>query len=292
LVDDDQLLRANAMLGSAMMSAIAFGPLLAAGAIAAWGPRGAFVIDAITYGVGVAVVVPLRLRALTHVKPEKHPPLREELRAGIRIVRERPAVQRILALSTSVYLVWGAYAVIEPIYVRDVLHRSPSIFALLQASFGIFLFTNSMLVARAGDRVASFRTIRICALCTSLAAPLYVGTTLLPVAFIGIAVWGASTGWLIAPRDTLLQRATPVEAHGRVLAIDSALRSWGHVVALPTAALLLSVFGVRVTAFVFAALPLLGVLATRHSARFVETGPRAEDAPRVDPGFVAVVPSE
>src|SRR5262249_38673090 len=47
LVADEQLLRANALLGAAMLSSIAFGPLVAAASIAAWGPRGAFVVDAI-----------------------------------------------------------------------------------------------------------------------------------------------------------------------------------------------------------------------------------------------------
>ena len=57
-------------------------------------------------------------------------------RAGFRvscgpgsIVRDRPALARPLAIGASVYLVWGAYGVIEPIYFRDVLQsrrrRSP-----------------------------------------------------------------------------------------------------------------------------------------------------------------------
>lgn len=293
LVDDEQLLPANALLSSAMMSSIAFGPLLAAAAISLWGPRGAFAIDALTYAVGIAVVLPLRLRPLPpRAKDFQHPPLRDELRAGWNVVRNRPAVLRILGLSTSVYLVWGSYAVIEPIYVRDVLHRPPSTFALLQAAFGVCLLANSLLVGRAGDRIASMRTLRLCALGCAIAAPVYVGTNLVIAAFIGIALWGSATGWFIAPRDTMLQRATPVEAHGRVLAIDSALRSWAHVIALPTAALLIGVFGVRAAALSFALLPLVGFAATRSSGRLVESGPGPQDAPRVDAGVVAVVPAE
>jgi hypothetical protein len=60
-----------------------------------------------------------------------------------------------------------------------------------------------------------------------------------------------------------LQRATPVSAHGRVLAIDSALRSWAHVVALPLSALAVGWFGVRSAAFTFAVMPLLGAFLTR-----------------------------
>jgi MFS family permease len=180
--------------------------------------------------------------------------------------------------------------VVEPIYVRDVLHRPASLFALLQAAFGVTLLANALILPRYGDRVASMRTLRLCALGAAAAAPLYVGTSSVAVAFVGVAVWGIATGWFIAPRDTLLQRATPITAHGRVLAIDSTLRSWAHVVALPTAALLVSVFGLRTAAFAFAAMPVVGVLLTRGSGALVEPGPGAEEAPRVDAGLVAIAP--
>ena len=291
LVGDDQLLRANALLGAAMMSSIAFGPLLAAGAIAGWGPRGAFLVDAITYLVGIAVVLPLRLRPLA-TRPARTSAWRE-LKSGLQIVRRSAGVQRILMLSASVYLVWGAYAVIEPIYVRDVLHRPASVFALLQAAFGVLLLANALLIARIGDSVARFRTLRVAAVGATIAAPIYVGTHSVAIAFCGIAIWGAATAWLIAPRDTLLQRATPVEVHGRVLALDSSLRSWAHVIALPIAALLAGTFDVRVAAFTFAAMPVIGVLATRGSQREPvpsDVGPGAEHAPRVDAGFVTVAP--
>ena len=312
LVDDKQLLRANALLGAAMMSSIAFGPMLAAGSIALWGLRAAFLADAATYFVGNAVVLPLHLRALDHPASTPHHSMLGELREGFALVRDRAFVRRVLILALSVYLVWGAYAVVEPLFVRDVLHRSASTLALLQACFGVMLLANALLVSRVGDRAATMRTLRIAAVATAFAAPVYVGTSVVWLAFVGVGIWGAATAWLIAPRDTLLQRATPMAAHGRVLAIDNALRSWAHVVALPLAALLVSAGGVRTTGFAFAAFPLLGVAVTRRAeapaldavrpgtrgrflgfgALVVEAGPGAQNAPRVDARFVAVVPAD
>jgi MFS family permease len=276
LVDDSQLLRANALLGAALMSSIAFGPLLAAGAIAAWGPRGAFLIDGATYLVGIAVVVPLRLSRVERAVSHSRRSALQDLREGLQIVRERIDVRYILGLAGSVYLVWGAYAVIEPIYVRDVLHRPASTFALLQAAFGVMLLLNALLVARLGERVVHMRTLRAAAIGSAVAAPIYVGTNSVVAAFIGIAIWGAAT------------------AHGRVLALDSTLRSLGHVIALPTAAVFIEFFGVRATAFGFALMPLLGVLATRRAVdpNQSDVGPRAEETPRVDAGFVAVAPAD
>ena len=292
LVDDTQLLRANALLGAAMMSSIAFGPLLAAGAIGLWGPRGAFIIDAITYGVGIAVVLPLRLRPMAnHLGGAEGTGggAWHELRSGFAILRGTVTVRRILELVSSVYLVWGAYAVIEPIYVRDVLHRPASTFALLQAAFGSVLLVNALLLTKVGDRAAHMRVLRAAALASAIAAPLYIGTNFVVAAFTGVSIWGGATAWIVAPRDTLLQRATPTQAHGRILAIDSTLRSWAHVVALPVAALLVGWFGVRTAAFTFAAMPLLGVLLSR---RLSDPAPRAQHAPRVDAGLVAVAPAD
>lgn len=264
LVDDARLVRANAYIGAASMSAIAFGPLLAAGAIGAWGPRGAFFADAATYLIGNAVVLPLRLRPVESGAVSARPNVWRELGAGVAVVRDRPFVRQVLTVSMSVYLVWGAYAVIEPIYVRDVLHRPPATFALLQACFGVMLLANSLIVSRVGDRSASLRTLQVVALVSALAAPIYVGTDWVFVAFAGIAVWGAATAWLVAPRDTLLQRATPVGAHGRVLAIDATLRNSAHVVSLPLAATLVAFMGVRSCALLFAVLPVAGALLTRR----------------------------
>jgi MFS family permease len=293
LVDDDQLLRANALLGAALQSSIAFGPLLAAAAIGAWGPRGAFIIDAVTYLVGIAVVVPLHLRPVRHddAHAETTRSVWRDLQQGLRVVQGRPAVRDLLMLGMSVYLVWGAYAVIEPIYVRDVLHRPPSTFALLQAGFGVFLLANGLLVARVGERITRVRTVALAALTCAAAAPVYVGTHSIVAAFVGICVWGAATAWFIAPHRTLVQRATPMAAHGRVMALDSTLRSWAHVIALPTAALLLGAFGVRAAAFAFAVMPVLGVMLLRRRGS-LEASPRAQHAPRVDAGVVAIVPTD
>jgi hypothetical protein len=153
------------------------------------------------------------------------------------------------------------------------------------------LLTNGLLVARVGDRITRVRTVALAALACAAAAPVYVGTHSLVGAFIGVSVWGAATAWFIAPHRTLVQRATPMAAHGRVMALDSTLRSWGHVIALPTAALLLGVFGVRTAAFTFAAMPALGVLLLRLRGS-LDPRPRAQHAPGIDTGVVAVVPSD
>lgn len=254
LVDDADLLAANALLGSAAESAIAFGPLLAAGAIALTGLRGAFVVDAATFLIGMAAVAPLRLRPVPEAGPRPATAgLRQELTEGVRIARRSPVVRFTLALSAAVFLTWSTFMVIEPLYVRDVLHRSPTVFSLLQTAFGVGLVGTGLLLPRLGDRVATTRALSGSVLLSGVAAAAYIGTHSVAVAFAGVFLWGVDVAFYSAPSRTLLQRGSPVYAHGRVLALYRALHSWSDVLALPLAAVVAGALGPRAAGLAIAA---------------------------------------
>jgi MFS family permease len=119
-----------------------------------------------------------------------------------------------------VFSTYGLAFLAEPLYVRDVLGRPPSTFAALQTVFGIFLIGGGVLAVRLGDRIASFRWVAVGVAGSGVAAVVYLGTPWLAVAFLGVAVWGVFTAVLSGPSRTVLQRATPEHAHGRVLAVD------------------------------------------------------------------------
>jgi predicted MFS family arabinose efflux permease len=266
LVEDDDLLAANALLGAASESAIVFGPLVAALAIAAWGLKGAFFVDAATYLVGIAVVVPLVLRRHAHTDRPERSNLRAEVREGFAIVHRTPVLRFTLLLSTIVFLTWGAYVVCEPIYVRDVLGKPASFFALLQTAFGIGLVATGLLMPKLGDRVAGPRALSVSVILSGLTAALYVGTRIPAVAMVGVFLWGVDVAFFSAPSRTLLQRNSPPEAHGRVLALYRTMHSVADVTALPLAGLAAGVIGVQATALSMAALAFVaGLVALRAS---------------------------
>jgi predicted MFS family arabinose efflux permease len=266
LVDEDDLLRANALLGAAEQSSLVFGPLVAAAAIAVWGLRGAFLTDAATFAIGAAAIAPLRLSPL---EPSPRQSLRAEAVEGIAVARRLPTVRRTLLLSGAVFLTWGAFLVIEPIYVRDVLHRSPAVLGLLQTCFGVGLVGAGLLLGRVGDRVATPRAVALSVLLSGLAAALYVGTGSVVVAFVGVFLWGVDVAFFAAPVRTVLQRESPIEAHGRVLALLATLDGWGNVAALPLTGLAIAAVGPRATGVGVGALAVLagtaGLLVLRPS---------------------------
>jgi MFS transporter, DHA3 family, macrolide efflux protein len=281
LVKDDQLVKANAVLGAAAQSAIVIGPLVAAVAIGAFGIEGAFIIDSLTYVVGVLVLVPFAIGRSSDAPSETS--VGAEVREGFQIVRRRPRLALLLGMSGTVYAIWGAFLVIEPVYVRDVLHGSPTMLALLQMTFGIGLLLTTFVVTRMGERVARVRIAAVAAAASGIAAALYVGTAVPAVAFIGIGVWGCVTSFFVVPARTLMQRSAPVETHGRVMALDGTVNSGGHLVALPIVGLAAAAVGVQVAGVAFAAVPIAGGLLTlwrvRRDDPYVEADPhRAVDA--------------
>ena len=100
-------------------------------------------------------------------------------------------------------MIWGAFLVIEPIYVREVLHGSPTMLALLQTTFGVGLAAHRRSSSRAS--VSASRAVRIAAIAAAasgVAAVLYVGTAVPSRSrSSGIGVWGCVT--------VVLRRAGP-----------------------------------------------------------------------------------
>jgi predicted MFS family arabinose efflux permease len=278
LVGDADLLSANALLGVATQSAIVFGPLAGSLAISWWSIRAAFYFDAVTFVVGILAVLPLPLAA---AEPSA---FGRDLRAGWRLARAIADVRRTLLLALAVFASWGAFFVLEPLYVRDVLHRSPAILGLLQTVFGVGLVVMTMLLTRIGDRVASVRALAFAVGASGLAATLYVGTRHLAVAMIGVFLWGVDVAFFLPPMQTVLQRATPVAAHGRVMALASAVNGIGQLVAIPLAGLAVSALGISTTGAVVGGVAVVAgfaglAVSQRDSTRQRAVPPRAGAKP-------------
>jgi predicted MFS family arabinose efflux permease len=227
--------------------------------------------------VAVAVLLPLRLRAIPAAPRTS---LRHELGEGFRVARRSPVVSYTLILSVAVFATWGTFLVVEPIYVRENLGRSATMLGLLQTVFGVGMVGTGLLLPRLGDRVARPRVVAVSVMLSGIAAAVYVGTDLLVVALMGVFLWGVDVAFFAAPSRTLLQRASPVSHHGRVLALHNTLESWSDMIAIPLAGVAASAFGIRSVAFAGALIALVaGVVGfVRAPAPPAATWPSVEEA--------------
>jgi MFS family permease len=250
IVSDRQLAAANSLLNTAGHLALVLGPVAAAGSIALFGFKGAFIFDAITYAVGIASTFVVALRAAPAISQSTA--WRETI-DGLRIAVRRGPVRTVLSLTASVYCLYGTALMLEPLYVRDVLGRPVQTFALLQSAFGVLLVGVGFLVAHLGDRVATRAVLAMAVTGSALGAIWYLSTTSIVMAFAGVMAWGAATAFIAGPSRTLLQRHAPAGAQGRVLAVDRTVEGIAHLVAMPIAAGLAAMVGIRGAALVVGA---------------------------------------
>jgi predicted MFS family arabinose efflux permease len=242
LVDDAELVRANALLEGAQDLAIVVGPVVAALVNARWGLAGAFLADAATFVVGLAVAVPLDVDPPPRPAPAS---ARRELGEGPALIRGSAGLRWTFGVVALTYALWALFGVLEPLYVRDVLGASDTAFALMQTVFGVGLVGAGLAVAALGDRVAAPRHVALATVVSGATAALYLGTETLAVAVVGVFLWGIDVAFFYVPAKTLLQRYTPRRAHGRILSINQSLEPLADLATAPVAALLVAVLGVR-----------------------------------------------
>ena len=268
LVPDDQLVRANALLGGAQDLAIVVGPIAAALVNAQWGLEGAFFADAATFLVGAGVALRLPAGHATPREPAEHATSTwRELRAGLALTRRNEGLRWTLAVASCVYLLWAAFGVLEPLYVRDVLDGSQEMFALLQTVFGVGLVLTGLALAVVGERIARPRYVAIAMVVSGLTAALYLGTESEVVAFVGVFLWGVDTAFFYVPARTLLQRYAPTAFHGRVLSLNQSLEPTAGIVMTPLVALALGLIGVQTLGITAGVIATVGGLVLLRLAR-------------------------
>lgn len=287
LVDDAHLARTNALVSLTDELAIVFGPVAAGVGIAAFGFRGAFVFDAVTYALGLAVLPLVRLRALRAADHEEGAaPVRfREALEGWRLVVRTGVLRRVVACTFVVHILYGTALLAEPLYVRDVLERPESVFAALQTAFGICLVVGGILAARLGERLATFGWVALGVGASGLTAIVYLGTPYVAVAFLGVGLWGVATAVISGPSRTLLQRGSPERAHGRVLSADFVAGSGAELLGVAVAGVLVGAFGVPWTITVLG----LVVAATATSLHLAhERDPRLAGSPGDEPAILEI----
>lgn len=268
IVADDDLLAANALLGTAASVGQVAGPLAASAALALSGFPAAFLVDAASYLIGAAVVAPLPLRPAPAPETETEtapgagrPGWRRELVAGVGLVVRGRTIRLVMAVSAAVTFTSASFLVVEPLYARQVLHRPPSQFALFEAAAGAGAILTGLVLSRVQARLSGEGVLMASAAGYGLAAALFTGTTWVPVAYSGAFLWGAAGTVFGTVAVTALQRAAPVHAHGRVMSLNATLQSWVETIGLPAGGVTLAALSLRP-----GALALAGVAAAAGMA--------------------------
>ncbi len=132
------------------------GPLVAGILIAAVGVRWTFWFDALTYLISAALVIASRVPRAP--KPDRPCPWAEfipQITHGTRVLLREPALRRALVLHFAEAAAGAAAIVATVAYVRDVLGRGDTAFALSMAAVGAGSSVAAILLTRAAERARS-----------------------------------------------------------------------------------------------------------------------------------------
>lgn len=243
--DREGLERINAWVEGAASASFVIGPgigaVIAKYASIDW----IFAFDALTSLVAVVLVAGVRLRRPERAAGAVREGALAQLREGLRFTyRSRPLRYYVL-MGTAVWLGFGAFSALEPLFYRDVLHTQVEAIGWVNSLFGAGMVAGAALLVRLPRRVISARGLAVASVLTGLGAVMYVGTRDIRIVAAGGIVWGIIIGATDPMLRTLIQTDSPDEYVGRIAGTSQMHRQGGELVPLVFAPALAAQFGVQ-----------------------------------------------
>lgn len=269
--DHHHLGRMNALVEGAGMAALITGSASGAALATVVSLDSIFVFDAATSLVAVAMLVTLPLR---RVDAERSGPVASgwsELRAGLAFCWKSPRLRFYLGMGAAVWLIFGLFTALEPLFFRDVLGEGPETIGWVNSLFGIGLVGGTILANRFADRLQSARSVLLLLALNGAGTLIYVGTSVLAIVASGGVLWGLVIGLYAPAVRTMLHINSPVPMVGRVMGTSQSLAEIAKLGPLAAAPALANVFGVQLT------LAASGIILVAVAALSWRTGRRLDE---------------
>jgi len=278
LVEPDELIQANALLGTATNLYVAVGPLVGGLLFAAIGPSAALLVNAATFLGSAALTT--RVPATPPPADAEHEPLLAAAGTAARFVWRDPLL-RTVTISLCLLVAFLAVDNVALVFlVRDTLGGSAFAYGLIEAVFGVGMLAGSFWILRgAGGGWAPQRLYLLsCSLSSAASAGSGVAPSLGVLAPVQ-AIAGSGNGIEIVAGETIIQQRVPRGLIGRVYGFTSSATSLGLGVAMAGGGLLVDATSPRATFLIAAAGALLVTLAIAptmlRAPAAAPAGPRA-----------------
>lgn len=243
--DPERLARINGLIEGASWAAFVVGPALGAIIAGTIGLDGIFVLDAATSAVAALIVIPVSVRQMT--RPEKEREGLSELREGSSFAYGHHRLRFYIWLGTSVWVLFGTFSALEPLFYRDILQVEPETLGWVNSIFGLGLVAGTWVASRLPARYRSARSLVLIVALNSLGVLAYVGTDQLRVVVVAGVFWGVIIGIMAPLLRTLIQLNTTEDLMGRITGITQIHSEVGHLLPLAIAPVLAGIFGVQRT---------------------------------------------
>lgn len=266
-----ELKRANSTLNAAASVSFVLGPAIGALFVRYLTLDSVFVFDAVT-SVAAAVIVwgaHLAHAPFGDVRGVRQNPLHAFFR-GMKVAYNVRALRFYVFAGTLLWLSFGSFGVLEPLFFRDVVGASAETLGWVNMMYGLGMLIGAAALPRLPDGVVSARGLAAVVATSGLGSILYVGFPNLRVVFVGAVVWGSIIGLFAPLWRTLIHRDSPRSAVGRVIGTAEIHRRAGEMVPLAIAPFMAALVGVQQTMIGGALLASLVMVLSLGKARSID----------------------
>ncbi|MBE0416390.1 MAG: MFS transporter [Coriobacteriia bacterium] len=266
----EELKHVNSLLDGAGSLSFVIGPAIGALVVRYANIDWIFILDAVTSLAAAIIVWRAHLVRAPAPRDGQRGHAVAELVAGMRTAYRIRALRYYVLAGTVVWLSFGAFGVLEPLFFRDVVMANIETLGWVNMVFGLGMLVGASMLPRLRASVISARGLAVAVTLSGLGSILYVGTADLRVVYVGALVWGSVIGLLEPLLRTLIHRDSPLEAVGRVVGTAETHRRLGELLPLAVAPFVASLIGVQGTMIVGALLASLIALLSLGEARAID----------------------
>lgn len=217
MVDKEDLQNAIALNSSMFNGARLIGPSIAGIIIAFWGEGVCFLINAASF---MAIIFALNAMKFKANKVISNPsPILHQLREGFGYVIKHTKIKRILLLVTLISLTGASYAVLMPIFAKDILKGGPQTLGFLMGFAGAGALIGALYLAGRKNLFGLEKNIFSASIIFGLGLIGFACSRTLWLSLVLIFCAGFGMMVQIAAANTLLQHLTSDDKRGRVMSI-------------------------------------------------------------------------
>ena len=238
LVPCERLFAANARLQQSMQVVRIASPAVASALVAAFGERVCYVADSASFFLSAAL-----LATLEYKRPAT--PSRAVFGSGIRFLFTDSCFSFVaLALAAGTFAA-GCFGALASLYVRDSLHRGPSVLGMIGSLIAAGTVVGSALLDGFARRYDARRIIGsgLATVGASILLMAAVPDTL--TALLASLAMGLGVSVVMIAATVMLQGETPPELRGRLSGASTALTSLAQLAAMLLAGILAERLGIR-----------------------------------------------
>lgn len=212
----EDLGNAIALNSSMVNGARLIGPTIAGLLVASVGEGVCFILNSASYLAVLVALVAMRLDHGPHYRKQRRHVF-HELREGFNYAFGFGPIRSILLLIALVSLTGMPYAVLVPVFAKEVLHGGAHTFGFLMTAAGCGAFAGTVYLASRKSVLGLGKLIVLATVLFAVGIAVFAASSTIPLSLGSLVVAGFGAMTLVASCNTILQTIVEEDKRGRVM---------------------------------------------------------------------------